>query len=54
MSNNIELKKGLNIPIEGVAAKQVKKVVSTDVVALKPTDFRGLVPKLLVREGDRF
>jgi Na+-transporting NADH:ubiquinone oxidoreductase subunit A len=53
MSNNIELKKGLNIPIEGVAAKQVKKVVSTDVVALKPTDFRGLVPKLLVREGDK-
>ena len=53
MSNNIYLKKGLNIPITGVAAQTTKKVIVPDVVALKPTDFRGLVPKLLVREGDK-
>ena len=53
MSNNIYLKKGLNIPIKGVAAQTTKKVIVPDVVALKPTDFRGLVPKLLVREGDK-
>ena len=53
MSNNIYLKKGLNIPIAGVAAQTTKKVIVPDVVALKPTDFRGLVPKLLVREGDK-
>ena len=53
MSNNIYLKKGLNIPINGVAAQTTKKVVVPDVVAIKPTDFRGLVPKLLVREGDK-
>ncbi len=53
MSNNIYLKKGLDIPISGVAAQTTKKVIVPDVVAVKPTDFRGLVPKLLVREGDK-
>lgn len=53
MSNNIYLKKGLDIPISGIAAQTVKKVIVPDVVAVKPTDFRGLVPKLLVREGDK-
>lgn len=52
MSNIIQLKKGLNIPLSGEAALKVKKVVSPDIVAVCPTDFRGLVPKLLVREGD--
>ena len=52
MSNIIELKRGLNIPISGTAAQKAKKVVIPDVVAVKPTDFRGLIPKLLVREGD--
>ncbi len=53
MSNNIDLKRGLNIPIEGVAVQKVRKEIKPDVVAVKPTDFRGLVPKLLVREGDK-
>ena len=53
MSNNIYLKKGLDIPIKGMAAQKTKKVIVPDVVAIKPTDFRALVPKLLVREGDK-
>ena len=53
MSNNIYLKQGLDIPISGVAAQNTKKVIVPDVVAVKPTDFRSLVPKLLVREGDK-
>ena len=36
-----------------MAAQNTKKVIVPDVVAVKPTDFRGLVPKLLVREGDK-
>ena len=44
---------GLDLPISGVAAQTTKKVIVPDVVAVKPTDFRGLVPKLLVREGDK-
>jgi len=53
MSNNIYLRKGLDLPINGEAKSVTKKVIVPDVVALKPTDFRGLVPKLLVREGDK-
>ena len=53
MSNNIYLKKGLDLPINGAAAQNTKKVIVPDVVAVKPTDFRSLVPKLLVREGDK-
>ena len=52
MSNNLALKKGLDIPIKGSAAPEVIKTVSPDVVAVKPTDFKGLVPRLLVKEGD--
>ena len=52
MSNNLALKKGLDIPIKGAAAPEVIKTVSPDVVAVKPTDFKGLVPRLLVKEGD--
>ena len=47
------MKQGLDIPISGVAAQNTRMVITPDVVAVKPTDFRGLVPKLLVREGDR-
>ena len=53
MSNNIYLKKGLDLPINGTASQNTKKVIVPDVVAVKPTDFRNLVPKLLVREGDK-
>ena len=53
MSNNIDLKKGLNIPISGVADRKTRKVIVPDVVAVKPVDFRGLKPRLLVREGDK-
>jgi len=54
MSNTIQLKKGLNIPISGEAAQVTKKVIVPDVVSVKPSDFRVLVPRLLVREGDKF
>ncbi len=53
MSNNIILKQGLDIPISGKAAQEIKKVIVPDVVAIKPTDFRGLIPRLLVKEGDK-
>ncbi len=52
MSNNLVLKKGLDVPLAGEANPVVMKVVSPDVVAVKPTDFKGFVPKLLVKEGD--
>ena len=53
MSNNIDLKQGLNIPISGAAVQKTRKTVSPDVIAVKPTDFKGLTPRLLVKEGDK-
>ena len=53
MSINLDLKKGLDIPIKGAAAPEVIKSVRPDIVAVKPTDFKGLVPRLLVKEGDK-
>ena len=52
MSNNLDLKKGLNIPIKGAPAPEVIKTVSPDIIAVKPTDFPGITPRLLVKEGD--
>ena len=53
MSNNIDLKKGLDIPIKGSAKPVVSKTVVPDTVAIVPSDFTGLTPRLLVKEGDR-
>ena len=53
MSKNIVLKKGLDIPVKGEADLYVSKTVLPDVVAVQPGDFKGLLPRLLVKEGDR-
>ncbi len=52
MSNNLALKKGLNVPLDGAAAPEVIRRVTPDIVAVKPTDFKGFLPRLLVKEGD--
>ena len=53
MSNNIKLRRGLDLPIAGAAAQKVEKGNAADIIALKPTDFKGFAPRLLVREGDK-
>ena len=52
MSKTIVLKKGLNIPISGVAEKRLSKTVTSEVIAIQPSDFKGFLPRLLVKEGD--
>jgi len=52
MSKNIVLKKGLNIPIKGAAELRITNVGTPGTVAIQPSDFKGLLPRLLVREGD--
>lgn len=52
MSDHIRLRKGLNIPLEGDAQTNITKRISPDKVAIKPTDFKALNAKLLVKEGD--
>lgn len=52
MSNNIDLKRGLDIPVSGVADLIVTKRVVADRIAVRPSDFKGFLPRLLVKEGD--
>ena len=52
MSKPIKIRKGLNIKLKGKAEKILVKAVPSDRYAVKPTDFPGLTPKMLVKEGD--
>jgi len=49
MSEVIKLRKGLNIKLKGSASKELGTLSIPATVALKPTDFPGLTPKLLVK-----
>jgi|TARA_B110000261_G_C13092775_1_gene360551 Na+-transporting NADH:ubiquinone oxidoreductase subunit A len=51
MSLQIKLKKGGNIKLKGVANRIVEDVPASGVVAIKPQDFHGVIPKLILREG---
>ena len=51
MSNHIKIKKGLDIKLQG-AADKVMGTASAKTYSLKPTDFHGVTPKLVVRVGD--
>ena len=52
MSKSIRIKKGLDIKLKGQAEK-VLKDVDVKLYALKPTDFEGVFPKMLVKVGDK-
>jgi Na+-transporting NADH:ubiquinone oxidoreductase subunit A len=52
MSENIKLKKGLNIRIKGHAEKILSPEIPVTHYAVKPADFPGLVPRLSVKPGD--
>lgn len=52
MLKNIQLTKGLDIPVQGAAELRIEKSIVSDIVSVKPTNFKNLTPKLLVREGD--
>lgn len=49
MSKLINLKRGLDIRLNGAAEKVSGNAVRAEKVAVKPTDFPGMVPKLLVK-----
>lgn len=52
MTDTITIRKGLDIPIGGAAEKRLTDARNITTYAVKPTDFVGLTPKLLVEEGD--
>ncbi|MBK7213487.1 MAG: Na(+)-translocating NADH-quinone reductase subunit A [Bacteroidales bacterium] len=51
MADTIKIKKGLTINLLGEATKEVSDYSPSE-YALKPTDFTGVFPRLLVKEGD--
>jgi Na+-transporting NADH:ubiquinone oxidoreductase subunit A len=51
MSKVIKIKKGLDIRLKGKAEKQLVELEMSASYAVKPTDFEGLTPKLLVKAG---
>ena len=51
MAKNVKISKGVDIKLVGKAEEKLGTIESTT-VALKPTDFHGIIPKLEVKEGD--
>ena len=52
MANVIRLRKGLDIHLQGRAEETKMNLKSNGRFALVPDDFEGVVPKVVVREGD--
>lgn len=52
MSNTIKIKKGVDIPVAGHAKMERRDARNIAEYAIKPTDFVGLTPKMMVAEGD--
>lgn len=53
MSKTIKLRKGLDIRLLGAANKVKTEFKMPKKVSVKPTDFHGLVPKMVVKVGDK-
>ena len=51
MSKTFKIRKGLDIKLLGEAEKSIKEI-PTKLCAIKPPDFHGVFPKILVKEGD--
>ena len=52
MSKTVKLRKGLDIRLVGVANKVKTDSKVPSHVSVKPTDFHGTTPKMMVKEGD--
>jgi Na+-transporting NADH:ubiquinone oxidoreductase subunit A len=52
MSKDIRIKKGLDLKLKGEAAHKVADATRSKVYAVKPSDFHGVTPKMVVKEGD--
>jgi len=53
MSNDIRIKKGLDIKLKGEAEKTSEQAVISNFYALRPQDFHGVTPKLISKVGTK-
>ncbi|MEO9478846.1 MAG: Na(+)-translocating NADH-quinone reductase subunit A [Maribacter dokdonensis] len=51
MSKDIRIKKGLNINLVGAAEQTTSKAVLSNVYAIQLSDFHGIIPKMMVKQG---
>ena len=51
MSNDIRIKKGLDIKLIGEAEKAVERAIISNYCTIRPEDFHGVIPKLVAKEG---
>lgn len=52
MKTLYKIKKGLDLKLEGVAVANLEVASLSAVYAVKPTDFPGVMPRTVVKEGD--
>ncbi|WP_142785396.1 Na(+)-translocating NADH-quinone reductase subunit A [Changchengzhania lutea] len=53
MSNDIRIKKGLDINLKGEAEKTTEKAVLSNFYVLRPEDFHSVTPKLISKVGSK-
>ncbi len=53
MSNDIKIKKGLDIKLDGEAEKVSESAVKSNYYTIRPEDFHGKTPKLIAKEGSK-
>ncbi|AUP78430.1 Na(+)-translocating NADH-quinone reductase subunit A [Flavivirga eckloniae] len=53
MSNDIRIKKGLDIKLKGEAEKTSEKAILSNFYTLRPEDFHGVIPKLISKVGTK-
>lgn len=51
MSNDIKIKKGLDIKLKGEAVKAIEDAIKSNYFTLRPEDFHGVTPKLITKVG---
>lgn len=51
MSKDIRIKKGLDINLVGAAEQTISKAVLSNVYAIQLSDFHGITPKMMVKQG---
>ena len=53
MSNDIKIKKGLDIKLVGEAEKATENAIVSNYYSIRPEDFHQVTPKLMAKEGDK-
>lgn len=53
MSNDIKIKKGLDIKLKGAAEKATENAIISNTCTVRPEDFHSIIPKLAVKVGEK-